>query len=106
MISERTPAAVVESLRGDDPPLLVDVREHWERGLAAIPCSLHLPMGEIPTRLTELPRDRELVLYCHHGARSRQVAHFLSLHGFDRLSNLDGGIDAWSQRVDPSIPTY
>ncbi len=106
MIEELGPREVAARLRADDPPLLVDVRTPEERATANIPGSVHLPMDEVPSRLDELPRDRDLVLACHHGARSMQVAHFLSQHGYDRLANLDGGIDEWSRQVDPGVPTY
>jgi rhodanese-related sulfurtransferase len=86
--------------------LLVDVREDWERELASIPGSLHVPMGEVPARVDELPRDREVILYCHHGGRSLQVARWLEWQGYDRLANLEGGIDGWSQDVDPETPRY
>lgn len=106
MIDNLTPRQAAERLRGDDPPLLVDVREDWERDLASLPGAVHLPMGELPARLGELPRDREIVLLCHHGARSLQVAQWLSWQGYDRLANLDGGIDEWSRQVDPETPRY
>ncbi len=106
MIEDLTPAEVDQRLRSNPPALLVDVREQWERQVAAIPGSLHIPMGEVPARVTELPTDRDLVLHCHHGARSLQVAHWLSAQGFDHLANMDGGIDEWSTTVDPSVPTY
>lgn len=106
MIEDLTPNEVAERLSTDSPPLLVDVREDWERELAAIPGSIHIPMGQLPTRITELPTDREIVLTCHHGARSLQVAQWLEAQGYDELGNLEGGIDAWSEQVDPSIPRY
>ncbi|CAN5676763.1 MAG: rhodanese-like domain-containing protein [Actinomycetota bacterium] len=106
MIEDLTAAEVDRRLRSNSPPLLVDVRETWERQVAAIPGSLHIPMGEVPARVTQLPTDRDLVLHCHHGARSLQVAQWLAAQGFDRLANMDGGIDAWSATVDPSLPTY
>ena len=106
MIDNLDPRQAAERLEGDDPPLLVDVREHWERKIASIPGSLHLPMGEMPARVGELPRDRELILLCHHGARSQQVGQWLEQLGYDRLANLDGGIDEWSRHLDPEIPRY
>ena len=84
----------------------MDVREPWERQVAAIPGTLHIPMNQVPSRLAELPEDRDIVVVCHHGMRSMQVAMWLEAQGFDRVSNLDGGIDAWSQQVDPGIPQY
>lgn len=87
------------------PPLLLDVREAWEVGTAALPGALHLPMRDIPARAGELDRTREIVAVCHHGARSMQVALFLERQGFS-VHNLTGGIDAWSREVDSAVPRY
>lgn len=106
MIEDLTPVEVADRMRSDSPPVLVDVREDWERSIAAIPDAVGIPMAEIPSRLHELPSGRDIVLFCHHGMRSLQVAHWLQTQGFDRLVNLTGGIDAWSHDVDPTIPTY
>ena len=63
-------------------------------------------MGEIPTRLIELDPEADLVVVCHHGMRSAQVAQYLARSGFERVSNLSGGIDEWSATVDPATPRY
>jgi rhodanese-related sulfurtransferase len=86
--------------------LLVDVREDWEREAAAIPGTLHIPLGELPARLSELPEDRPIVLHCHHGGRSMQAATWIAHQGYDDVANLDGGIEAWSRDIDPTIPRY
>jgi rhodanese-related sulfurtransferase len=65
-----------------------------------------VPLATLPSRVHELPREREVVLVCHHGARSQQALHFLRAQGFTRLMNLTGGIDQWSVLVDPSVPRY
>lgn len=106
MIEELSAHDAAERLRRDHPPLLVDVREDDERRAASIEGSVHIPMGQVPGRLDELPRDRDLLIHCHHGARSMQVAQFLAAHGYDRLANLEGGIDEWSRHVDPEVPRY
>ncbi|HYK93876.1 MAG TPA: rhodanese-like domain-containing protein, partial [Thermoplasmata archaeon] len=85
---------------------LLDVREPMERELARIEPSLFIPMGEVPRRLEEIPKDAEVVVYCHTGQRSAMVAGFLETQGFSRVGNLTGGIDAWSRRVDPTVPRY
>jgi len=89
-----------------DLPLIVDVREVEEVALARFPHAVHIPMGEIPSRLSELDRGREIIVVCHHGIRSAQVAGYLSGVGFERVYNLAGGIDAWSISVDPAVPRY
>ncbi len=88
------------------PPLLLDVREPWEFQRARIADTLLIPMREIPAALTRLDPEREIVVICHHGIRSRHVAQFLESRGFGRVINLSGGIDAWAREVDPSIPFY
>ena len=108
MIPEITPAEL-DAWRQDASraaPLVVDVREPWEHDKARIEGATLIPMREIPARLPELPGDRDIVLMCHHGSRSAQVAAWLARNGLSRVHNLAGGIDAWSRTVDPAIPRY
>jgi len=104
---EWDPGEVARRL-GDHPAtiVLLDVREPYERELAVIEPSIHIPMQEVPQRLAELPRDRTVVVYCHSGVRSSMVAGYLEQQGFRSVANLGGGIDAWSRRVDPKVPRY
>ena len=107
MVEELTAAQVAEKLKSAGRPVvLLDVREAWERDLAAIEPSLHIPMNDVPTRVEEIPKDREVVVYCHGGTRSAMSAGFLEAHGFSKVANLHGGIDAWSRTVDPKVPRY
>lgn len=85
---------------------LLDVREPWEHQLCHIAGDLHIPMGQIPERLAEIPQGRPLIVVCHHGMRSYQVAEFLLARGFTEVFNLDGGIDAWARAVDPALALY
>jgi len=101
-----SPAALKVLLDSPGPPLVLDVRENWERDAARLAGTLDIPMMEIPQRLTELPRDRDIVVMCHGGVRSLKVAHFLTQNGFSQVTNLAGGIHAWANDVDPSIGTY
>lgn len=87
-------------------PLLLDVREPWEFDVCKIAGARLMPMRSVPARFMDLDRDAELVVICHHGARSFQVAMFLEQQGFAKIFNLYGGMAAWSQQVDPSTPTY
>ncbi|HEY6394117.1 MAG TPA: rhodanese-like domain-containing protein [Candidatus Binataceae bacterium] len=87
-------------------PLIIDVREPEEVAIARFPGAAHIPMGDIPSRLTELDPDRETIVVCHHGIRSAQVAMYLTRMGFERVFNLAGGIDAWSIDADPATPRY
>ncbi len=106
MIEDLTPAEVADRLQSDSPPTLLDVREDWERDTATISGSVHIPLGDLPSRVQELSEDDEIVVYCHHGGRSLQAAMWLSQQGYDDVANLDGGIDAWSREIDDSIPRY
>ncbi|MEA2719162.1 MAG: hypothetical protein QOJ39_1026 [Candidatus Eremiobacteraeota bacterium] len=90
---------------GDDLVLL-DVREPDEIETAAIPWATVIAMREIPARMNEIPRDKPLVVMCHHGGRSERVAQFLEANGYGNAINLTGGIDAWSTSVDPAVPRY
>jgi rhodanese-related sulfurtransferase len=90
----------------DPAPLLLDVREPWEYQRVRLPDSRLVPMGRIAGALDELDREREIVVICHHGIRSRQVAYFLESRGFQDVINLAGGIDAWARDVDTHMPTY
>ncbi|MEC5385576.1 rhodanese-like domain-containing protein [Uliginosibacterium sp. H3] len=87
-------------------PFLLDVREPHEFAHCAIEGAVSMPMGTIPGRTDELDAGRDIVCICHHGMRSQQVAMFLGTRGFDRIFNLSGGIHAWSEQVDPTVPTY
>lgn len=85
---------------------LVDVREPWEYDVAQISGSLLIPLGELETRLTELPRHGIVVMQCHSGMRSEEGARVLQNAGFANVYNLEGGIEAWSRDVDPTVPRY
>lgn len=87
-------------------PLLLDVREPWEFQTCHIEGSQLVPMGEIPSRASGLDSSAEVVVVCHHGGRSMQVAMFLEKQGFSTVSNLAGGVDAWARTVDTGMPVY
>ncbi len=94
-------------------PLVLDVREPWEVQTASVKPDgftlLTIPMREVPARLAELQSshgDQPIACLCHHGMRSRQVASYLAQSGFSDVVNLQGGIDAWSQQLDPLVPRY
>lgn len=86
--------------------VLLDVREPWEFEQCHIEDSIHIPMGQIPNRIKELDPNQEIVVLCHHGMRSLQVAQYLEKIGFKNVSNLNGGIDAWAREVDSQMPVY
>jgi rhodanese-related sulfurtransferase len=107
MVKEITPTEFLERRTGGATMTLLDVREDWETALAPVPSELvHIPMGQIQARLSELDPAQETVVICRSGGRSLQVAHFLAARGFNSVYNLTGGILAWSRDIDPRIPQY
>lgn len=95
-----------QKIANGETPCVLDVREAWELDTARYPFDVvHIPMGSIKERASELPKDREIVCACRSGGRSAQVVAFLNGQGYSAV-NLDGGILAWSARIDPSIPRY
>jgi rhodanese-related sulfurtransferase len=87
-------------------PVLLDVREPWEFAACHIAASILMPLQSVPARYTELARDAEIVVICHHGARSFQAGMFLEQKGFSAITNLQGGVAAWARDVNPAMPTY
>lgn len=103
-----TPAELADWLgeKTRPTPILLDVREPWEYEKARIAGSQHVPMGQIPVRKDEIDSAADIVVICHHGGRSMQVAMFLEKNGFAKVHNLAGGVDCWARTVDPSMPVY
>jgi rhodanese-related sulfurtransferase len=93
-------------LAGPNPPVLIDVREPDEFVVCRIEGARLVPMNTVAARLAEIPQDRPVLVQCHHGGRSMKVTQFLRAKGFAQVSNLQGGIEAWSLRVDPKVPRY
>ena len=89
-----------------EPISLVDVREPFEFEIARIGNSRLIPLATIPERVEEISRTSPTVLYCKSGMRSANAIEFLRSKGFDNLLNLDGGIDAWREQVDPTLRKY
>jgi len=100
--------SVKQMLDDGEKFVLLDCREPSEVVTAHIAGSTHIPMREISARLGELEPQKgsRIVVHCHHGGRSLRVTHFLRQQGFDKAQNMAGGIDAWSQGVDPAVPRY
>lgn len=104
------PALTVEELKvrldASDGLLVLDVREHHEVDICRIAGSTVIPLGELSSRLAEVPRDRDLVVHCKMGGRSAKAVGILQAAGYDRAVNLTGGILAWVDRIDPTQPKY
>lgn len=99
---------VKAKLDAGDDFVLLDCREADEYAVAKIEAARFLPMSEIQQRLGELSadRDRQIVVHCHHGGRSLRVAQWLRQQGFAGAQSMSGGIDGWSQQIDPTVPRY
>lgn len=106
MVDELSPADLVARMRAGEDWQLLDVREPWELGIVSLADAVAIPMHQVPGRRRELDRDRPLAILCHSGMRSYRVAAWLQQHGFTRVVNVAGGIDAWAAEVDPSLPRY
>lgn len=113
-VPEIAPEALRQRLDRGDPTALLDVREDFERAFCRIAApgvaaDLHVPLAAVPEYLDAIrtaAAGRELVVYCHHGIRSAMAARWLAARGVGPALNLAGGIDAWSSRVDPTVPRY
>jgi rhodanese-related sulfurtransferase len=108
LIAEIAPAEL-DAWRRDasrEAPVIIDVREPWEVAICRIDGSRALPLRDLPGAIDDLPRDRDLVIVCHHGARSFHAAAWLAQAGFARVKNLRGGLAAWAQEIDPTMARY
>jgi rhodanese-related sulfurtransferase len=113
MIEQISPADLptwFSSVAQDGSAVVLDVREPWEWETASVKAEgftlVKMAMNDVPARLAELAPTQPIACLCHHGARSQRVAHFLAQNGFEQVVNIAGGIDAWSQMRDPSVPRY
>jgi adenylyltransferase/sulfurtransferase len=95
-----------QKLDAREPLTLIDVREPWEYEIAKIAGARLIPLGELEDRRAEIPREGIVVVQCHSGTRSEHGAWLLQQAGFENVYNLAGGIDAWSNEVDPAVPKY
>jgi rhodanese-related sulfurtransferase len=86
--------------------VLLDVREPFEVAMASVPGALLIPMQQVPKRLAEIDRTKRVLVLCHHGMRSQQVADYLVRSGYANVASVNGGIEEWSMTVDASIPHY
>jgi len=100
------PTDLKASLDRGETPVLLDVRQPEEIAASSIQGATCIPMNDVPSRLAELDPSKPVVVFCHHGVRSANVAAFLKGRGFKDVKNLTGGIDAWSLTADPNVPRY
>ena len=107
-IVEISPAALAQRLEAGDELQIIDVREphEWEIANLAARGAILIPQNQVLDHLGELDTARDIVVMCRSGVRSATVIELLQKHGFQKLLNLQGGINAWATTVDPSLPTY
>jgi rhodanese-related sulfurtransferase len=102
-----TTDAVKAKLDAGEQFRLIDVREPQEHATAQIEGAELLPLSQAREWIETLPREAEIVFFCHHGGRSQQIAQFATSQlGFTNVSNMVGGIEEWSLRIDPRVPRY
>ena len=104
--AEISPAELAARLQHGDDLLLVDVREPHELEISRLPGARLLPLGELPSRLAELDKSAEIILFCRTGTRSARAFDILASAGFTRLRHLAGGLNAWAREIDRSMPVY
>jgi adenylyltransferase/sulfurtransferase len=103
---QMTPEELAQRLKGPNPPLVLDVREPMEVNVSHLPDAQYIPMGELASRMDELDRSREIVVFCRKGYRSSRATNLLLSAGFEHVYNLTGGINAWAEKVDPAMMQY
>jgi molybdopterin/thiamine biosynthesis adenylyltransferase/rhodanese-related sulfurtransferase len=103
---EITPEELKEKLENGEDIILIDVREPVEYEINRIEGSKLIPLSKLPEKVNELDQTREIVLYCKMGGRSARAVQLLRELGFTRVKNLAGGIDAWIEKIDPTMPRY
>jgi rhodanese-related sulfurtransferase len=107
MIDSMTVTELKQEIDSGTTKILLDVREPWEYALCHIEGSINMPLSQITAKLQEIDKSNDLVVICHHGARSFQAGCYLQSEGFNaRIYNLQGGVDAWADTIDPQMPKY
>lgn len=102
-----TPLKLDSQLKaGNFTPVLLDVREPREYEYCRIAGSINIPMHDVPSRLNELDKQRDIIVICHHGMRSASVVELLEHFKFPSVTNLTGGVAAWAEQVEPAMPRY
>ena len=106
-ITQLSPASLQQQLQENPQTyFLLDVREPFEYQIASMAETVLIPMNQVPDRLNELDKEQAIVVICHHGMRSENVAYYLDQQGFSQIFNLTGGIDAWARSCDSAMALY
>lgn len=104
-IAQLTVRELKRRINSGEDLFILDVREPFEYQIANIGATL-IPLNDVPQRLSEIPRDREIIVHCKSGVRSQRIAEFLSKSGYSQVTNLVGGILAWANEIDPKMQKY
>ena len=105
-VNDISPIVLEQKIRSDDDFLLLDIREHYELDICTLPGAKHIPMGEVANSLNEITDDKDIVVFCHLGIRSRNIVEFLLSKGIARVFNLQGGIDFYARECDTKMQRY
>ena len=100
------PEELKKRLNAGEKPILLDVREPWEFSICKIEGSVNISASEPEKLVNELNANDEIIAICHHGMRSFQVCNYLENNGFNKVLNLDGGIDSWAKTIDTDMAQY
>lgn len=107
MVMQISVSALKELMDTGEPVVLIDCREKDEHDFCSIPGAGLIPLSEFENRAgKELGKHDRIFIHCHHGGRSMRACEYLVSQGFQNVTNVGGGIDAWSQQVDPKVPRY
>lgn len=106
MVERLEPTALQQRIASGAELVLLDVREPDEVAICSLTDVLNIPLGDLPRRAAELDPSAAIVCICHHGIRSAQAAAYLERAGFERVSNLQGGVERWAREIDPRMPRY
>jgi rhodanese-related sulfurtransferase len=107
MYNTKPAEQIAQRLKAGEDLVLIDIREPIEWSIATIDGAQQRAMSQVNEWWQELPTDREVVIFCHHGSRSAQICQALATQaGLTNLTNMSGGIDRWSLQVDPTVPRY
>jgi rhodanese-related sulfurtransferase len=103
---EISPELVNEMIEAGENLILLDIRDDWEWEKSHLEGAIHIPLETLATRVQELDPTRETIVYCHHGEKSVDGCLALWDFGFRKVRSMTGGIEAWSELIDPTVPRY
>ena len=106
MINSLDPMEIKKLLDIEKDIKLIDVREKWEYEYAKIEGAENIPLSIFVHSLNNIKTDQKIIVYCHHGSRSYQACSYMVRNGYKHVTNMDGGIDAWAEMIEPEMARY